>query len=232
MVNVRRFTEVAIGGGDWIEILKALGGVRLPQGWKSLFNRLTGDAAAWQDAERLVDSVVEQVAIQSAEGSVPARLPLIVCFSGRDGFRSTSFSLSAPLEVISGGNAYGWTPITLTHEICHVWITGFLSTIFPDPNDSNELERMTEIQNDTGVKNVLDDLRVAMCMSYHLLDLEADKTPFERSGFRSHGMTGSAARSTGQRDADSHPRLPVFLQSGRGQLHRVDLVQLGCHSQH
>src|SRR5262249_33177458 len=61
-------------------------------------------------------------------------IPLVTCFSGRDGFRSTRLSLSAPLEVITGCNTAEWTLLTVTHEISHTIVEGVLSALLRPEN--------------------------------------------------------------------------------------------------
>ena len=72
-------------------------------------------------------------------------IPNITCFSGRDGFRATKFSLSAPLEVISGAHTFEWTLMTLTHEISHIVIEGFLGVFFKEPRDKNKSEHRVKL---------------------------------------------------------------------------------------
>lgn len=67
-----------------------------------------------------------------AHTSRQSELRLVVYFSGRDGFKSTQFTLSSPLEVITACNTYAWTPLTLTHEISHVIVERFLSVLLTD----------------------------------------------------------------------------------------------------
>lgn len=179
LVNIRRFTEQAVGSADWLELLDQLGRTPLPDGWVSLFRRRPDQAAEWIDAEELMRSALtERERLLDEESDLDqSRMPLIVCFSGRDGFRSTSLTLSAPLEVISQANAYGWSPITLTHEIAHVWINGVLSIIFPDPDDPLAVARMNSIVEDKGILTVLDDLRLAVYFTYTLLEREKQEIP-------------------------------------------------------
>lgn len=58
-------------------------------------------------------------------------VPLVTCFSGRDGFKSTLQSLSAPLAVIGACNSLRWTMLTLTHEIAHLFVRGALGALYP-----------------------------------------------------------------------------------------------------
>jgi hypothetical protein len=61
-----------------------------------------------------------------------AQLPLIVCFSGRDGFKSTTFTLSAPLEVMQSGNTCAWSLQTLTHELSHIFVESIIAALLED----------------------------------------------------------------------------------------------------
>ncbi|CAN7610680.1 hypothetical protein LJR066_004453 [Acidovorax sp. LjRoot66] len=179
LVNIRRFTEIAVGDVDWIDLLDELDEEKLPKSWVSLFRRSVNRPGDWLDAELLMKEtlVKREAKALKQESSKKERLPLIVCFSGRDGFRSTNFSLSAPLEVISACNAYGWTPMTLSHEIAHVWINGVLSVIFPHPSDTVGMARMSEIAEGKNISTVLDDLKLAFYFTYSLLDREHSGTP-------------------------------------------------------
>jgi len=176
LVNIRRFSERAIGRTDWIDLIDALATVsRAPE--VKPFHKLNSQAAEdWTEIEDLVKQTVEKLyeaVSQRPESDDDKRLPLIVCFSGRDGFRSTLFSLSAPLEVISSANAYGWTPMTLSHEICHVWIKGILSAIFPPVSDAPAHAALDELI--TGARRpvtLLDEVRRSMFGCYHLLQRE------------------------------------------------------------
>lgn len=181
LVNIRRFNQVAVGDIDWIDILAELKNCAIPKGWKQLFRRAAADATSWMDAEKLVENALtEMQKTVSGDGyQREERLPLIVCFSGRDGFRSTSFSLSAPLEVISAGNAYGWTPVTLSHEISHVWIHGILSVLFPGPSDVADYRHMSKLVESGESDNVLDDLRLAFFFILKMLEHERQKVPVD-----------------------------------------------------
>lgn len=175
LVNIRRFTETAVGTVDWIDLLDQLGRTSLPTNWKPLYKRVASQAQEWTDAEQLMESSLADCRLAANASEISQeRLPLIVFYSGRDGFRSTAFSLSAPLEVISACNAYGWTPVTLSHEISHVWINAFLAAIFPDPTDSVAIRHMSEVVQGREIYTVLDDLRLAIYFTYTLLERERE----------------------------------------------------------
>lgn len=88
-------------------------------------------------------------------------IPQITFFSGRDGFRSTQVSLSAPLELITACNTYAWTPLTLTHEVSHTVIEGALGLLLPHPDrDVPGCERLAGfIERKAQPANLLEQLR-------------------------------------------------------------------------
>lgn len=145
LIQIRRFVEHATAKFDPIEKLESF--KNIPAYQCSLIQLRPTHDEAWGKIAEAVKRPDENESFATESGTVEPRMPLIVCFSGRDGFRSTLFSLSAPLEVISCCNTAGWTPMTLTHEMCHVWVNGILGKLFPklaDPKHAQELERITE----------------------------------------------------------------------------------------
>ncbi|MCG7906917.1 MAG: hypothetical protein JAY95_10340 [Candidatus Thiodiazotropha taylori] len=101
-------------------------------------------------------------------------LPTLTCFSGRDGFRATRFSLSAPLEVITGANTFQWTLLTLTHEISHIIIEGVLGEFFPEPKDISTLAKSSLLLNDTNASSSLyDQAKHLLLCGFALLYIES-----------------------------------------------------------
>jgi hypothetical protein len=78
-------------------------------------------------------------------------LPQITSYSARDGFRSTSISLSAPIEVITGCNTPSWTLQTLTHEISHTQLRSIMGMLLPDPADDADLDQLWQFVNSKDV---------------------------------------------------------------------------------
>jgi hypothetical protein len=171
LVRIRRFVELAVGNIDWIERLEVLKDKNYDDfiekgiNQKRLLTRSAINIHDWLDTEELVASIATQLDAQKTKNeniNDEDRLPLITCYSGRDGFRSTPFSLTAPLEVISGCNTYGWSPMTLSHEICHVWMNGILSTIFDNLGNPDTITRLDKLFNGKIMpSNVFEDLQVA-----------------------------------------------------------------------
>ena len=106
--------------------------------------------------------------------------PVITYLSGRDGFKSTEQTLSAPLAVISSCNSMRWSLMTLTHEISHIFVKGFLGTLYFDSNSAADLKdaRRLKLLRNTA-PNLLDEIR--RYLLHTLLDLER----VERRGSRS-----------------------------------------------
>ncbi|MBS4005882.1 MAG: hypothetical protein KGZ91_21135 [Afipia sp.] len=72
-------------------------------------------------------------------------VPLITYFSGRDGFSSHLQTLSAPLTAIAECNSYRSNLLTVTHEIAHILVAVLMTDLYPDFNDSQQLEMAAEI---------------------------------------------------------------------------------------
>lgn len=111
---------------------------------------------------------------EQSGNSVSDMLPQIVCFSGRDGFRSTTHSLSVPLEVISASNTVGWTLRTVTHEISHGFLDLILAAILPDTNSEDGLNRLFNVCDKKPASNLYEQLQAYLCFSLCMLS-----APFE-----------------------------------------------------
>jgi len=85
--------------------------------------------------------------------------PQITYFSGRDGFKTTETTLSAPLSAITSCSSTRWTLLTITHEASHTIISGVLSIILPKFNDPDELETAVKNLNGATPANLLEDIQ-------------------------------------------------------------------------
>ena len=85
--------------------------------------------------------------------------PQITYFSGRDGFKTTETTLSAPLNAITSCSSTRWTLHTITHEASHTVISGVLGVIFPRFNDPTELQSTVDLVNGTPATNLLEEIR-------------------------------------------------------------------------
>lgn len=89
-----------------------------------------------------LDKIVENVSKDEV-------LPVIPFYSGRDGFRATKFSLSAPIESIFAANTYEWTLMTLTHELSHIIIDGCVLGQFLDTSDDAWLAKLSGLMDES-----------------------------------------------------------------------------------
>lgn len=61
--------------------------------------------------------------------------PKLPYFSGRLGFRETEYTISAAIQVITGGSSLEWSMLTITHEMLHGHVRSLLTSIFDgDPH--------------------------------------------------------------------------------------------------
>ena len=94
------------------------------------------------------------------------RLHLLTYFSGRDGFRATLLSLSAPLELLESCNSITWTMLTLTHEISHILVDGVLAFLLPNPRSAQQLEQVVKLlARGDEVANLYEQLQQLLCYS-------------------------------------------------------------------
>lgn len=102
-------------------------------------------------------------------------IPLLTSFSGRDGFRSTEISLSAPLAVIASCNSSAWTLLTLTHEMVHVIINRILRLLLPHPEDGEQLLNAIHLLNESFEKrNLFERLQEFICFAFWALAREGN----------------------------------------------------------
>ena len=81
-------------------------------------------------------------------------------FSGRDGFRSSRCTISAPLASIEACNSQKWNLLTMTHELSHVLTDGCLSVVCPNPANADELRQACElVRSSANCHTLLDSLK-------------------------------------------------------------------------
>jgi hypothetical protein len=102
--------------------------------------------------------------------------PQITYFSGRDGFKTTETTLSAPLNVITSCSSQRWSLLTVTHEATHTIIGGVLTVILPDfDGDRNELElTVKQLNQEKPCLNLLHELRRFMIRIMLEMDIAAE----------------------------------------------------------
>lgn len=204
LVNVRRFAQSALGDDDFIERFRHLRNISFSSFKNAVASprvRLHLNAAIdtgyWDKVTKLVSEVADKP--HRAADSRDYRLPLVTCFSGRDGFRSTHFSLTAPLELIAGCNSMAWNPMTLSHEICHVWVKGVLTSLFADI-DTEPLSTLLGGKREP--LNLFEDLQYATFAALYLLD---------RGYVSPHSNGAAPLASTGQLLERASPQLNEIL---------------------
>lgn len=101
------------------------------------------------------------------EGSIPS---MLCCYSGRDGFKSTKFTLSAPLEIVNSCNTRAWTPLTLTHEISHSEISRILGLLIPTTNQC--LQETVSMLNGQKTPSLFKLVRTYLCFGIWNMDGE------------------------------------------------------------
>lgn len=168
LTNIRRHHDSALRASRLAEKVAALAGV--PAGPKNL-TQLGFTDAAWR--KHLLTGVT------LAPADEPQKfLKLIAYFSGRDGYKSTPFTLSAPLELITGCNTFAWTPLTLTHELSHTITSQLLGVLLKGafgPNNQSQLEHLVRLvspKEDYAPRNALEQAQKTLITAYVFLDRE------------------------------------------------------------
>jgi len=116
--------------------------------------------------------------------------PVFTYFSGRDGFKSTLTTLSAPLASVSSCNSLRWSLLTITHEISHNVMKGVLAVLLPDPTSEEELNQAFHLINaqPTDWLNELRSYLLNTLVRLHATEVlkigEGDKRKFDAHNLR------------------------------------------------
>lgn len=166
LMRIRRFIDEAFTRTRITDLLEALH--KLPAHSTPLLQSLSSTDEFWERDHLFGSgSTVGHTAIHQ---ETKRYLPLLTFFSGRDGFRSTEFSLSAPLEAVSSCNSAPWTMQTLTHEVSHILVESVLATIVPRPDDMEGISSVIRsLQPTHAPTNLFDQLRAFVCFGIWLL---------------------------------------------------------------
>lgn len=159
--RIREFIETVFSSAGIFERLKLLSNVNAAP--NPLYSIASNDSFWEKD---FLHDYAPQKAFAPKEEHIRDNPPLITCFSGRDGFRSTQISLSAPLAVISGCNTTSWTLLTLTHEMSHTIVDGVLGLLLPNPDKETELTEAVALLKETQTRNMFDALRQMLCFAF------------------------------------------------------------------
>jgi len=118
-------------------LLETLGEYRIPDR-VSAFAKVTADLPELPSGYFNKD-IWEQDWLMAAGQFVKRRqsrlLRQVVYLSGRDGFKTTESTLSAPLSTITSCNSERWSLLTITHEVSHTILHSVLSTLLPSRED-------------------------------------------------------------------------------------------------
>jgi hypothetical protein len=106
--------------------------------------------------------------------------PQITYLSGRDGFRTTETTLSAPLSIVTSCNSLRWSLLTITHEVSHTIIGAVLGVILPDFRSHDEITKTLDTLNgQAATANLLQELRRFLLRIMFEMD-QADGLPAPR----------------------------------------------------
>ncbi|MFF7058089.1 hypothetical protein ACFY89_15545 [Achromobacter spanius] len=168
LTNIRRHHDSALGASRLAEKIAALGN---ESAGPANLMQLSFSHPAWSGHKL---AAVSLPVIQDDEKPQDF-LKLIAYFSGRDGYRSTSFTLSAPLELITGCNTYAWTPLTLTHELSHTITNLVLGTLLRGVESSATQSKLAKLVSPKAAyepANAFEQAQKALVTAFVFLDRE------------------------------------------------------------
>jgi hypothetical protein len=162
-------------------IVSRLGHARIPQRLEKLAYLPLPRGRALEDIsgsdEWWYQNQLASIVVDPAECEPP--VPLITYFSGRDGFKSTPLTLSAPLAVIPSCNSLRWTLQTITHEISHTFIRGVLAVLYPDADSAVEIDAAMSLLQPSPAANHLDALKRYLLLTLHMMESVEDGRPLQ-----------------------------------------------------
>lgn len=144
LANTRRYLDSSLGDVNFLGRLKSLS---TKDAHSENLEGLAARDAFWQ-IDHLGGEVVGGETGGDDKGTAAEMVPALTSFSGRDGFRSTQVSLTAPLEVVSGCNSRAWSLLTVTHEIVHDIVAQVSAFMLPRPTDEEKIDQLNAVIND------------------------------------------------------------------------------------
>lgn len=103
--------------------------------------------------------------------------PIITFFSGRDLFRATTRTLSAPTACVEASTTRSWTLHTLTHEISHVLVEASLGHLYPETRA--EVARLRPaLRKDRVPKTLADEIRRLFLFAVGLMEQVEEERDF------------------------------------------------------
>lgn len=126
-------------------IRRTLGEARIPERLAAMETRLD-KVPSFDDTSTKPEFLrSDHLAQQELKNGTAKPLPLITYFSGRDGFSSHIYTLSAPLTTIAECNSLRSSLLTITHELSHIQIRGVLSVVYPNIDDDKHIALAAKI---------------------------------------------------------------------------------------
>ncbi len=172
--SIRNFIEKTFIEARFIDRLEALNGEK--DITNEPISQILDNDDFWKN-DHLYD-YASQKNMNSDSAQFDDILPLLTCFSGKDGFRNTEIYLSAPTAVIDSCNTIAWTLLTLTHEISHTLIDAVFGELLPSPDDEEEINEMVKLL-DQPEKTMLDRLREMLWVASWMFWNEAKEETLE-----------------------------------------------------
>lgn len=124
-----------------------------------------------------------EIPISVLDDSEKQRMPLLVYFSSRDGFRNQHNTLSVPLVALYGCNTPGWSLKTISHEASHILVNSMLDYLLRNLQDNNWLKDLVRLSciKDLDKNNDTFETVILQLLIIGLIDIQS----FE-SGVRDH----------------------------------------------
>jgi hypothetical protein len=138
---------------------RTLGEARIPERVK-LYQNIQGKLPILSQ-KKFTDPVWQEAWIDKVDqiSNTATLFPQITYFSGRDGFKTTETTLSAPLSVIPSCNSQRWSLLTITHEATHTIIGGVLAVLLPRFDNIEDLTLAVDQLNGAQCNTLLHELR-------------------------------------------------------------------------
>lgn len=96
--------------------------------------------------------------------------PKLVYYSGRQGFRETKFTVSAPINSLSAASSVRWSLMTLSHELMHAHVMSVLAAIFGNMYNPQEFAKLVTAFNDYRNRNSAYTLNLRHGLAFIILE--------------------------------------------------------------
>ncbi|MGO9209790.1 MAG: hypothetical protein ACLP2H_06690 [Terriglobales bacterium] len=148
-----------------------LGGARIPERFLGLrqFDKDVPDLTRL-DINNPFWSLDHLSRVNLKPGAYDPLIPPLTYFSGRDGFKSTPTTISAPLACVSSCNSLRWSLLTLTHEVSHTIVRSVVSELYPDLASKDEVLAALELLEKKHGGNLLEEVRRLLLVTLVQMD--------------------------------------------------------------